>query len=136
MSEHLWTRVFLWAGPLLTCESFVSWICFLLTQEFIIFDSRCQQTKYEDEEREKTAILKVVKNYLHVKPQKLIVGINFEAGATFDNSFFDNCFVKKRDLLTVEVSQFWIVEEKPVERSTCSPNNLVYLYLLRKKNLY
>jgi hypothetical protein len=48
----------------------------LLTQEFIIFDSRCQQTKYEDEEREKTAILKVVKNYLHVKPQKLIVGIN------------------------------------------------------------
>lgn len=61
MSEHLWTRVFLWAGPLLTCESFVSWICFLLTQEFIIFDSRCQQTKYEDEEKEKNCHFKSCK---------------------------------------------------------------------------
>jgi hypothetical protein len=31
-----------------------------------------------------------------------------------------NFFPQKRDLLTVEVNQFWIVEEKPVERSTCS----------------
>ncbi len=89
----------------------------------------------------------------------------FEAGATFDNSFFNNCFgflrqFKNRSFLgiftvhkkvkirinrsktgqhltlinvlfdffptlywskkTVEVNQFWIVEEYPVERSTCS----------------
>jgi hypothetical protein len=29
-------------------------------------------------------------------------------------------FPQKRDLLTVEVNQFWIVEEKPVERNTCT----------------
>ncbi len=47
-----------------------------------------------------------------------------EAGVTFDNSFF-----QKRDLLTVEVNQFWIVEEKPVERNTCTRQELFLISL-------
>ncbi len=31
-----------------------------------------------------------------------------------------NFFPQKRDLLTVKVNQFWIVEEKPVKRNTCT----------------
>ncbi len=79
--------------------------------------------------------------------------VEIEAGATFDNSFFDNSFgflrqfknrsfldptffSQKRDLLVVEVNHFWIVEEEPVERSTCSPLKFLILKQLLIKHLY
>ncbi len=46
-----------------------------------------------------------------------------------------NVFPQKRDLLTVEVNQFWIVEEKPVERNTCTRSIIIFIMIYERTEI-